>query len=91
MTTIEKVSEILNMDAGRLENESIREFLKKKIRSVEIRIFQIAKKHGIKSIEELDEKIKKGLVEEENIFEDFKEMDYYESEKDKLLNALKEL
>ena len=91
MTTIEKVSEILNMDADSLEKDCIRDFLNKKIRSVETEIFRIAKKYGIKSIEELDEKLKEGLLEEEYVFEDFKELDYYESEKDKLLKALKEL
>ncbi|MBU0569033.1 hypothetical protein KJ693_11680 [bacterium] len=42
-------------------------------------------------IEEFDEKLKKGKVSEEEVLDDFMELDYYEAEKDKILQAIERI
>ncbi|MBI5376417.1 MAG: hypothetical protein HZA77_13370 [Candidatus Schekmanbacteria bacterium] len=79
------------MDTKDLERESIKSFLSQKLRSIEVEIFKIAMKHGVKSVEELDEKLKEGLVEEDEVLSDYQELDYYESQKDHILKALNSL
>jgi len=89
--SIKKISEILQMKTEELEKEGIKTFLKARLRSVETEIFRIAQKHGVKSVEELDEKLNQGLVEEEDVLSDFQELDYYESQRDQILKALEVL
>lgn len=91
MKSIKQISEILEMDTKDLERESIKSFLSQKLRSIEVEIFKIAMKHGVKSVEELDEKLKEGLVEEDEVLSDYQELDYYESQKDHILKALNSL
>ncbi|HNQ52090.1 MULTISPECIES: hypothetical protein [Methanothrix] len=45
----------------------------------------------MRSILELDDKLKKGEVREEDVLEDFQELDYLESRRDELLAAMKNL
>jgi len=91
MKSLKKVSEILQMDKDELEKEGIKSFLNAKLRSVETEIFRIAQKYGIKSVEELDEKLKQGLVEEEDVLPDFQELDYFESQREQILKAMEAL
>jgi hypothetical protein len=91
MGIIDEIADVLNMDRDALVLESIKAFLEKELRSVEARIYKIGAKHGVKSLIELDDKLKKGLIKEEDILEDFQELDYLESRRDALLKAMKSL
>ncbi|MBZ0174893.1 MAG: hypothetical protein K8F55_06415 [Candidatus Methanoperedens nitroreducens] len=74
-----------------MEIESIRTFLEKELRNIEAEIFKIGAKHGIKSIFELDEKLKIGEIKEKDMIEDFMELDYLESRRDDMLKALEKI
>ena len=81
------MAQTLEVKSEDIEKESTKTFLELKLRNIEAEIFKIARKYGITCIEELDEKLKKGKVSEEEVLDDFMELDYYEAKKDKMLRA----
>ena len=85
---IEEVARALNMGRERLEMESLKTFLEKELISIEAKIYKIGAKHGISSIFELDEKLKRGMITEDEMMDDFMELDYLESGRDGLLKAM---
>ncbi len=74
-----------------MEIESLRTFLEKELRNIEAEIYKIGAKHGIKSIFELDDKLKTGKIKEEDMLEDFMELDYLESRRDDMLKAMEKI
>ena len=88
MSAIPKISSILNMRKENLEKESLKTYLHIKLRHCESEIFNIAKKYGILSIEEFEDRYKKGEIEEEGTWEDFFKLDHLEAEKETIKKAL---
>ncbi len=88
MEVIDEVASALKMDRDALARASLKAFLDKELRCVEAEIYEIGARHGIKSIFELDDKLKKGEVREEDILDDFQELDYLEARRDELLAAM---
>ncbi|MCD6207535.1 MAG: hypothetical protein J7J06_06020, partial [Methanosarcinales archaeon] len=76
---IEEIAKALNMGRERLEMESLKTFLEKELIGIDAKIYKIGAKHGIKSIFELDEKLRRGIITEEEMMDDFMELDYLES------------
>lgn len=91
MEVIDEVASALKMDRDTLAKASIKAFLDRELRCIEAEIYEIGAKHGAKSIFELDDKLKRGEVREEDILEDFQELDYLEARRDDLLAAMKKL
>ena len=91
MQILEEVAKALNIDQEGLQKESLKTFLEKELRNTEAEIYKIAVKHGIRSILELDEKLKRREVTEEDIMDDFMELDYLESRQDKLLKVMEKI
>jgi hypothetical protein len=91
MQIIEDVAHVLHLSKEKLEIESIRTFLEKELRNIEAEIYKIGSKHGIKSIFELDEKLKNGEIREEDMMDDFMELDYLESRRDDMLKAMEKI
>jgi hypothetical protein len=89
MEVIDEVASTLKMDRDVLARASIKAFLEKELRCIEAEIFEIGARHGVRSIFELDDRLKKGEVREANILDDFQELDYLESRRDELLSAMK--
>ncbi|MFV9630166.1 MAG: hypothetical protein ACNYWM_03710 [Methanosarcinales archaeon] len=54
----------------------------------ESEIFNIAKKYGISSVEELEDQYKNGKIEEEDTWEDFFRLDHLEAKKESIKKAL---
>lgn len=79
------------MDRDVLARASIKAFLERELRYIEAEIFEIWTKHGVKSIFELDDKLKNGEVREEDVLDDFQELDYLESRRDEILAAMKRI
>ncbi|MFZ2070633.1 MAG: hypothetical protein WAV32_03305 [Halobacteriota archaeon] len=88
MSAIPKISSILNIGQEDLEKESLKTYLHIKLRRCESEIFNIAKKYGISSIEEFEDRYKKGEIEEEGTWEDFFRLDHLEAEKEAIKRAL---
>lgn len=91
MEVIDEVASALKMDRDVLARASIKAFLEKELRCIEAEIFEIRTKHDVRSIFELDDKLKKGEVREEDVLDDFQELDYLESRRDELLAAMKNI
>jgi len=91
MQIIEEIAKFLNMDRDGLERESLKTFLEKELRNTEAEIYKIGAKHGIKSIFELDEKLKRGEITEEKMIDDFMELDYLESRRKDLQRAMEKI
>jgi hypothetical protein len=91
MEVIDEVASTLKMDRDVLARASIKAFLERELRRIEAEIFEIGARHGVRSIFELDDKLKKGEVREADILDDFQELDYLESRRDELLSAMKSL
>jgi hypothetical protein len=51
----------------------------------------LARKYGVQTISELDERVQAGQIREAEAFEDYFEFDHLEAERDTLLDSLKEL
>jgi hypothetical protein len=91
MEVIDKIASTLKMDRDVLAKASIKVFLERELRCIEAEIFEIGSRHGVRSIFELDDKLKKGEFREADILEDFQELDYLESRRDELLSAMKSI
>jgi len=91
MSTISKVSELLGIDVSTLEKESLRVYLKKKMREYNAEILEICRNYGVKSAKEFEELYKSGKLDEENTLDDFFRLDYLESQVEKIKAALREL
>jgi len=91
MQTIEEVAKTLDLDPVKLERESLKFFLQKELRNVEVEIYRIGNKHGVKSILELDEKLKRGEIKEEEMLDDFIELEFLETRKEKISKVLEKI
>ena len=91
MSVISKVSELLGIDVNTLEKESLKVYLKKKMREYNAEILEICRKYGVKSAKEFEELYKSGKLNEENTLDNFFRLDYLESQVEKIKAALREL
>ena len=91
MEVIDEIAGVLKMDRDALARASIKAFLERELRSIEADMFEIWTKHGVKSIYELDDMLKRGVVKEDDVLDDFQELDYLESRRDEILAAMKSL
>ncbi len=91
MEIIDEVAGALKMDRDALERASIKAFLERELRFIEAELFEIGARHGVRSIFELDDKLKMGEVREADVLEDFQDLDYLEARRDDLLAAMKSL
>ncbi|MGD2089882.1 MAG: hypothetical protein PVH61_27145 [Candidatus Aminicenantes bacterium] len=87
MTVIETTAKSLEMNPDDLLRESLKLFIDQKLSAIEAEIFSVAKKHGVKDVFELDERIGEGLVSEDEAYEDYFRLDYLEAERQKLKHA----
>lgn len=88
MQTLEQIASILNEDPKEIERQGIKAYLKQRLRDIDVEIYKIAKKYGIKDIFDMDEKLKEGKFEEEDAREDYQRLDHLEFERDKIREAL---
>ena len=91
MQTIEEVAKTLNLDPVKLERESLEFFLQKELRNTEVDIYKLGNKHGVRSVLELDEKLKRGEIREEEMLNDFMELEFLETKKEKILKVLEKV
>jgi hypothetical protein len=66
-------------------------YLEARRRQVEAQLFQLATKHGVRTVQEFDAAVQEGKIREAEGFEDFFAFDQLEAERDKILEALNSL
>jgi len=86
-----RVSEVLGVEEDVLEREALRQYILSELRRVRVEIKLILARYGVSSIEELDEKIRRGELEETEVFEDLTRLDYLLDRGEKLKKLLEEL
>lgn len=89
MKEIEELAEKLNLSKEEILRESLKFFLERKLREIKTEVFSIRTKYGVSSVEELEEKYKKGEIEEKDTWQDLQKLDHLEFKKDELEKALK--
>jgi len=86
-----RASEILGVEEDVLEREALRQYILSELRRVRVELKLIMARYGVSSIEELDEKIRRGELEETEVFEDLTRLDYLLDREEKLKKLLEEL
>ncbi len=74
-----------------LEREALRQYILSELRRVRLESRLIMARYGVSSIEELDEKIRRGELEESEVFEDLTRLDYLLDREKRLEKLLEEL
>lgn len=86
-----RVSKILGVEVDVLEREALRQYILSELRRIRLESKLIMSRYGVTSIEELDEKVRRGELEETEVFEDLTRLDYLLDREDKLKRLLEEL
>ena len=86
-----ELSKRLGLPEGELIKRGLRAYMEEEFRKLKARIAAICVKYGVKSLEELDEKVNRGEIPESDVFEDFTLLDHLEAERRKLEKALSRL
>jgi hypothetical protein len=84
----EEAAEMLGMTVTEIERESLRTFLEKQLRAIQIEILAICQKYGVSSWEGMNELIIEGTVEEGKILDDFQRVDDHLMAKTKRIQGL---
>jgi hypothetical protein len=88
---LEQIAKQLNILPEKLERESLKVYLQRNLRLIESELFGLARRYGVRSVTELDEKIQQGAFHEDESFEDFFRFDHLENERRKHLEILETL
>lgn len=88
MTTLEKLAKDLRMEQDELRRESLKTFLKHRLKVLESKLFLLAKRYGVQDVQELDRMIQEGRFHEQEIFKDYFKFDNLEAERDLILEHL---
>jgi hypothetical protein len=91
MEILEEIANELRVNKDVLAKDSLKLFLQRELLDVEAQMFKITHRHGIKSVFEFDEQLKAGKVREEDIMDDFMELDHLEVRRDEVLRAMKKI
>jgi hypothetical protein len=78
----------LNLSREEIIRESLQFYLGKKIREIKTDIYKIRSKYGVSSIEDFEEKYKKGEIEEKDSWQEFQQLDHLEYKKEELEKTL---
>lgn len=91
MELLREVAEALDMKQDFLARKSLTLYLEKELCDTEAAIFKITSKYGVKPVFELDDRLKQGKLKEENMLDDFLELDYLEAKRDKIRRVLEKI
>ncbi len=86
-----KFNEVFNAPITEIEHRAYNSLVKAELGQVEIEIFKILNKHGIKDAVELDKWFKEGRISEANGWEDFFTLDGLEHKRKLIKEILTEL
>jgi len=89
LSIVKIVAERLGVPEERLTREALREWLERRILLVESEIKENLLRYGVADVAELEEKIKKGEIEEHPAWEDLVTLENLINEKKRLEEALK--
>jgi hypothetical protein len=88
---LEQVATRLHTTPERLEQDSLRVYLERKLRVAESELFLLTRRYGVQSVTELDAAVQAGRFHEPEAFEDYFRFDYLEAERASLRELLGQL
>lgn len=91
MIAVRQIAQEFVLSEEELVRQSLRAFLLDKVQLLESERRARCARFGVNSLEEMDELIKNGSVEEEDILEDFQNVDYLTTEIERIQGLLKQL
>jgi len=91
MIAVRQIAQEFALSEEELVRQSLRAFLLDKVQLLESERRARCAKFGVSSLEEMDELIRNGSVEEEDILEDFQNVDYLTTEIKRIQGLLREL
>jgi len=87
----DQVATHLNTTPERLERDSLRVYLERKLRVTESELFLLAERFGVRTVFELDAAVQTGRFHEPEAFEDYFRFDYLEDQRESLRDLLTQL
>ena len=88
MELLEEIAGSLRIGEEALARDSIELFLKKELLDTEAQMFKITIRHGVKTAADFDRMLAIGRSKEEDVLDDYMELDYLESRRDDLLKII---
>ena len=88
---LDQVATRLNTTPERLERDSLRVYLERKLRVTESELFLLAERFGVRTVFELDAAVQAGRFHEPEAFEDYFRFDYLEDQRESLRDLLTQL
>lgn len=80
---------LFNARVEELEREGLKLYLKRRLRDLKIEKFNIAKKYGVRTSEEMERFYREKRLSEKDSWEDFFELDHIEAETEEINEALR--
>ena len=90
-TVLHRLSKEMGIEERELVSQGVRAYLRFELGKVEVQLYSLYHKYGIKSIYELERAIENGEVVESDVLDDLMSMDYLEFEKTKLRGLLRDV
>lgn len=88
---IDILSKEFQVSKDEILNQSIKIFIERRLREIEIEILNITKKYNVKSVEEIEERYKDGSLSEAESWKDYQRLDHLEYYYNRLKNLLESL
>ncbi len=88
---LDKAAEALQVSKEDVLKQGIRALLKRRLRTIEARIFEITGRYGVSSVLEMEEQYRLGTLEEADSWRDLQRLDHLEYERDRLLELIEML
>ena len=90
MVAVKEVAREFALDEQELIRQSLRAFLLERLRLLDAERRAKCAKFGVTTLEEMDDLLKTGQVEEEDILEDFQHVDYLTTQVQRIQQLLEE-
>lgn len=90
MLSIQQIAREFKIDSNELIQKSVKLYLQQQLTKIEAELFQYCKKYGVKTVFEMDERLKDGSLRENDIIDDFFTFDHLEHERERIMSLLEE-
>lgn len=88
---LSKVAEELQIPEKDLILKGLYSYLERQLRAVQAEIFEITSRHNVSNVEDMDERYRKGTLEEADSWRDLQRLDHLEYKRDRLQKYLESL
>ncbi|MFH1491498.1 MAG: hypothetical protein ABII06_21525 [Pseudomonadota bacterium] len=83
-----RIAQDLGLSEDDLLKQGMRSFLEQQLRKTNADIFEICGRHGVKNVNEMEQRYKDGSLKESDSWPDFQKLDHLEYKRDQLTGLL---